>query len=361
MSSETHEHFMDRALELARRAPFTSPNPKVGCVLARGDKVIGEGHHRGAGHPHAESEALSAADSAAGATAYVTLEPCTHQGRTPPCAPALVTAGIARVVVAMLDPDERVSGGGVKMLSEAGVEVLTGVREQEARALNAPYIHHRVTGRPYLSLKLALSLDGRLAAADGTARWISGPSARRETHRRRHGADAVVVGSGTAVADDPALTVRDVPAVRQPARVLVDASGTTPPGARQFARGEVIVATTNKSPHEAQTAWKEAGAEVLVLPHGSGGVDLDAMIVALGGRGWLELYVEGGPRLATSLLRANLVNRLDLHMGAVLLGRGGPDLGELGVSTIADAGRWRLLKAESAGDDALLSYERALG
>ena len=358
MSSGIHEHFMDRALELARRAPFTSPNPRVGCVLAHGDKVIAEGHHRGAGHPHAESEALSAAESVAGATAYVTLEPCTHQGRTPPCAPALVTAGVSRVVVAMLDPDERVSGGGVKLLSEAGVEVLTGVREREARTLNAPYIQHRATGRPYVSLKLALSLDGRLAAADGTARWISGPAARRETHRRRLGADAVVVGSGTAVADDPALTVRDVQATRQPARVLVDARGTTPPGARLFASGEVIVATTSKSPHEAQTAWKEAGAEVLVLPHCSEGVDLDALIVALGRRGWLELYFEGGARLATSLLKAGLVNRLELHLGAVLLGRGGPDLGELGVSTIAEAGRWRLLTAESAGDDALLSYER---
>jgi diaminohydroxyphosphoribosylaminopyrimidine deaminase/5-amino-6-(5-phosphoribosylamino)uracil reductase len=356
-----HEHLMDRALELARRAPFTSPNPKVGCVLARDHEIIAEGYHRGAGFAHAEREALSVADSTAGATAYVTLEPCTHQGRTPPCARALVTAGISRAVIATLDPDERVAGGGVRLLSEAGVEVLTGVREREARALNAPYIHHRLTGRSYVSLKLALSLDGRLAAADGTARWISGPDARRETHRRRHGADAVVVGSGTAVADDPSLTVRDVEAARQPARVLIDASGRTPPTARLFAGGEVLVATTNHVPHEAQTAWKEVGAEVLQLPGGAAGVDLDALIVALGRRGWLELYCEGGARLATSFLRADLVNRLDLHMGAVLLGRGGPDLGDLGVPTIAEAGRWRLLGSESAGDDVLLSYERDAG
>jgi len=352
---------MDQALKLARRAPFTSPNPKVGCLLVRDGEVLAEGYHQGAGHAHAESDALTAAGSAAGATAYVTLEPCTHQGRTPPCAPALVAAGISRVVIAMLDPDERVAGDGVRLLSGAGVEVLTGVGEREARALNAPYIHHRLTGRAYVSLKLALSLDGRLAAADGSARWISGQPARRETHRRRQGADAVVVGSGTAVADDPSLTVRDVEAVRQPARVLVDASGTTPPGARLFEGGEVIVATTNGSPHDAQTAWKEAGAEVLVFPSGAEGVDLDALIVALGRRGWLELYFEGGARLATSLLKRELVNRLDLHLGAVLLGRGGPDLGDLGVSTIAEAGRWRLLESESAGDDVLLSYERAPG
>jgi diaminohydroxyphosphoribosylaminopyrimidine deaminase/5-amino-6-(5-phosphoribosylamino)uracil reductase len=273
----------------------------------------------------------------------------------------LVAAGISRVVIAMLDPDARVAGGGARLLSEAGVEVLTGVREREARTLNAPYIHHRLTGRPYVSLKLALSLDGRLAAADGSARWISGPEARRETHRRRLGADAVVVGSGTAVADDPALTVRDVDAARQPARVLIDASGRTPPTARLFADGEVIVATTNQVPHEAQTAWKEAGAEVLQLPGDASRVDLDALIAALGRRGWLELYFEGGARLATSLLGADLVNRLDLHMGAVLLGRGGPELGELGVSTIAEAGRWRLIGSRSAGDDVMASYERDRG
>ncbi|MDQ4057520.1 MAG: bifunctional diaminohydroxyphosphoribosylaminopyrimidine deaminase/5-amino-6-(5-phosphoribosylamino)uracil reductase RibD [Actinomycetota bacterium] len=356
-----HEHLMDRALELARRAPFTSPNPKVGCVIARNHEIIAEGYHRGAGLAHAEREALSKADSATGATAYVTLEPCTHHGRTSPCAPTLVSAGISRVVIATLDPDERVAGGGVRLLSEAGVEVLTGVREREARALNAPYNHHRLTGRSYVSLKLALSLDGRLAAADGTARWISGPDARRETHRRRHGADAVVVGSGTAVTDDPSLTVRDVEAARQPARVLIDASGRTPPTARLFAGGEVIVATTDHAPHEAQTAWKEAGAEVLQLPGHAARVDLDALIVALGRRGWLELYFEGGARLATSLLRADLVDRLDLHMGPVLLGRGGPELGELGVSTIAEGGRWRLLECKGAGDDVMASYERDLG
>jgi diaminohydroxyphosphoribosylaminopyrimidine deaminase / 5-amino-6-(5-phosphoribosylamino)uracil reductase len=358
LDNRTHEQHMRRALELAARATFASPNPKVGSVLVLEGEVVGEGHHAGTGHPHAEIVALSAARESAGATAYVTLEPCTHHGRTPPCAPALIEAGIARVVVAMQDPDLRVGGRGLAQLAEAGVEVITGVLEDEARALNRTYIHHRRTGRPFVSLKLALSLDGRLAAPDGSARWITGPGARREAHRHRMEADAVVVGSGTALADDPSLTVRDLAAVRQPARVLVDSSGRTPASARLFGEGEVVVVTTDACSHDVQTAWKETGAEVLVLPRSADGVDLVAMLDALGQRDWLELYVEAGGQLATSLLRADLVDRLDIHHGPVLLGRGGPEIGELAVAAIHDARRWRLLSAEAVDDDVLMSYER---
>ncbi|CAN5696721.1 bifunctional diaminohydroxyphosphoribosylaminopyrimidine deaminase/5-amino-6-(5-phosphoribosylamino)uracil reductase RibD [soil metagenome] len=358
MDHRTHELHMRRALELAARASFTSPNPKVGSVLVRAGEVIGEGHHAGAGSEHAEIVALHAAREPAGATAYVTLEPCTHHGRTPPCAPALIEAGITRVVVALQDPDVRVGGQGLAQLAGAGVEVITGVLEDEARALNRTYIHHRLTGRPFVSLKLALSLDGRLAAPDGSARWVTGPGARREAHRKRMEADAVVVGSGTALADDPALTVRDVPAVRQPARVLVDSSGRTSSSARLFDDGEVVVVTTDACPHEVQTGWKEAGAEVLVLPRSTEGVDLAVMLDALGQRNWLELYVEAGGRLATSLLRADLVDRLDIHHGPVLLGRGGPEIGELGVAAMDDAPRWLLLSADAVDDDVLMSYER---
>ena len=357
MDDRTHEQHMRRALELAARATFTSPNPKVGSVLVRGGEVLGEGHHTGAGSDHAEIVALRAAREPAGATAYVTLEPCTHHGRTTPCAPALIEARIARVVVAMPDPDIRVGGRGLAQLAEAGVEVITGVLEDEARALNRTYIHHRLTGRPFVSLKLALSLDGRLAAPDGSARWITGPGARREAHRRRAEADAVVVGSGTALADDPSLTVRDVPALRQPARVLVDSSGRTPASARLF-DGEVVVVTTNACSHEVRTGWKEAGADVLEVPRTAEGVDLAAMLDALGQRNWLELYVEAGGRLATSLLRADLVDRLDIHHGPLLLGRGGPEIGELPVTAMDDARRWRLLGADPIGDDVLMSYER---
>ncbi len=320
--------------------------------------ILGEGFHAGAGRPHAEVEALSAAGEAEGATAYVTLEPCTHHGRTPPCAPALIEAGLAKVVVAMQDPDPRVAGRGLGQLAHAGIEVVTGILEPEAKALNRTFIHHRVTGRPFVSLKLALSLDGRLAAPDGSARWISGPGARRATHRRRMGADAVVVASGTALADDPALTVRDVDAVRQPARVLVDSTGRTPASARLFGDGEVVVVTTAASSHEAQTGWKEAGAEVVVAPRSGEGVDLSAMLDALGQRDWLELYVEGGAQLATSLLKADLVDRLDIHHGPLVLGRGGPEVGEVGVVTMDDARPWRLLSNDSVDNDVLLSYER---
>jgi diaminohydroxyphosphoribosylaminopyrimidine deaminase/5-amino-6-(5-phosphoribosylamino)uracil reductase len=358
VDEQTHDHYMRRALELARRAPFTSPNPKVGCVFVRDGDIVGEGYHAGAGQPHAEMVALRTVGEPREATAYLTLEPCTHHGRTPPCAPALIEAGLVRVVVAMQDPDPRVAGRGLAQLAQAGIEVVTGILEQEARALNRTFVHHRVTGRPFVSLKLALSLDGRLAALDGSARWISGPGARRATHRRRMEADAVVVGSGTALADDPALTVRDVNAVRQPARVLVDSTGRTPPSARLFGDGEVVVVTTDASSHEAQTGWKEAGAEVIVGPRADGRVDLPAMLDALGKRDWLELYVEGGGQLATSLLKADLVDRLDIHHGPVVLGRGGPDIGEVGVATMDDARPWRLLSTESIDDDVLLSYER---
>lgn len=358
MDRQPHEHHMRRALELARRASITSPNPKVGCVLVRDGVVLGEGHHAGAGSPHAEIVALRAAGESRGATAYVTLEPCTHQGRTPPCAPALIAAGIAQVVVAIPDPDRRVRERGLAQLQDAGVDVITGILESEARALNRTYIHHRLTGRPFVSLKLALSLDGRLAAPDGSARWITGPGARRITHGRRMEADAVVVGSGTALADDPALTVRDVAATRQPARVLIDSSGRTPASARLFGPGDVVVVTTDASSHDVQTGWKETGAEVLVAPRSAEGVDLEAMLDSLGQRGWLELYVEGGGRLATSLLRADLVDRLDIHHGPVVLGRGGPGIGEIGVSAIDDARSWRLLETQSVDDDVLMSYER---
>ncbi|MGH2751170.1 MAG: bifunctional diaminohydroxyphosphoribosylaminopyrimidine deaminase/5-amino-6-(5-phosphoribosylamino)uracil reductase RibD [Actinomycetota bacterium] len=359
MSDQVHEHYMTRALELARRASFTSPNPKVGCVLVRDGEVLGEGHHAGAGSPHAEIEALRRAGAAAGATAYVTLEPCHHHGRTPPCVPALIDAGISRVVVAAGDPDPRVSGAGIGALAEAGVEVLSGVCESAARTLNRAYNHHRVTGRPFVSLKLALSLDGRLAAPDRSGRWITGPGARTAVQRRRVEVDAVVVGAGTALADDPALTVRDVHPLRQPARVLVDSTGRTPASARLFEDGEVVVATTEAASHDAQTGWKEAGAEVLMLPRRPEGVDLGAMLDALGRRDWLELYCEGGARLAGALLKAELVDGLELHYGSVLLGRGGPELAELGVTTIRDARRWRLLSSRSIGDDLLTSYERS--
>jgi diaminohydroxyphosphoribosylaminopyrimidine deaminase/5-amino-6-(5-phosphoribosylamino)uracil reductase len=353
---------MARALELARRAPFTSPNPRVGAVLVRDGVVLAEGHHEGAGSPHAEVRALAGID-AAGATLYVNLEPCNHQGRTPPCAPALVRAGVRRVVAAHHDPDPRVDGRGFAHLRAQGVEVVAGVLAEDAARLNAPYLHLRRTGRPLLTLKLALSLDGRLAAPDGSARWITGPETRERVHRRRAEVDAVLVGAGTVLSDDPRLTARQrdsvVVGAHQPTRVVADALGRVPPSARVFAPGaDVIVATTERASYEAQTAWKEAGAEVEVLPERAGGVDLRALLARLGERPMLEVLCEGGAGLATSLLAQDLVDRLELHFGPLLLGTGGPSLGDLGVRTLGDAPRWRAVEVERSGADVILALER---
>lgn len=355
------QDFMRRALELARSVPFAAPNPRVGAVLVRAGEIVSEGAHQGAGTPHAEAVALDGAADVAGATLYVNLEPCAHKGRMPPCAPAIVAAGVTRVVAAMEDPDERVSGRGLAHLREHGVDVEVGLLEAEARRVNAGFVKQRTTGRPLVTAKLALSLDGRLAAPPGsTNRWITGPEARAIVHARRLEADAVVVGSGTVLADDPELTVRAVPAHRQPARVVLDARGRVPGDRKVFAPGaEAIVATTDAAPHEAQLAWKETGAEVVVLPPGAdGGVELGSLLDVLGARGWHELFFEPGATLATSLLREDLVDRLELHYGAVLLGEGGPALGDLGGEAADSARTFTVVHVEQVCDDVIVELER---
>lgn len=352
------EMFMQRAIELAGKAVFPSPNPRVGAVLVRGGTVLSEGHHEGAGSPHAEAVALAGVSDPRGSTLYVNLEPCVHHGRTPPCAPALAEAGVARVVVGTKDPDERVAGRGIDFLLSSGIDVGVGILAEEAWRLNAPYLHHRITGRPWMSLKLALSLDGRLAAPDRSARWITGPRSRRLVHARRAGVDAVMVGAGTVVSDDPRLTVRDAPASRQPVKVVLDSRGQVSPDAAALRGGEAIVVTSERVTHEAATAWKEAGAEVITLASSPEGIDLLDLAGFLGARGFLEVYCEGGARLATSLLKADLVNRLELHYGSVLIGSGGPGIGDLGVTTMETADRWKLIGSDRLDDDVLVVYER---
>lgn len=343
------EIFMSQALELAASAALTSPNPRVGAVVVRDGVVVGRGRHDGAGHPHAEAVALRGID-AGGATLYVNLEPCSHRGRTPPCAPAVVDAGIERVVAAMKDPDERVAGRGLDYLRAQGVDVTLGVLETDARHLNAAFIHHRRLGRPLVTLKLALSVDGRLTAPDGSSQWITGAEQRAAVHRRRAQVDAILVGAGTVLTDDPSLTAREVGATRQPARVVVDARGVVAPDARTIAGpGEAIVATTAGCPHELQTAYKERGADVVVLEEAPEGVDLRALLAHLGARGHLEVYCEGGAELGSSLLRAGLVARLELYYGPVVLG-GGRALEDLGVTTLTEAPRWTLTAAGPVGD-----------
>jgi diaminohydroxyphosphoribosylaminopyrimidine deaminase/5-amino-6-(5-phosphoribosylamino)uracil reductase len=351
------KRFMATALAAARRASFTSPNPKVGAVVVSPTgEVIGEGFHREHGAPHAEVEALSGVD-ASGATLYVSLEPCTVEGTTPPCAPLVIASGVARVVVAMEDPDARVRGRGLATLRSAGIDVELGVLEDEARGLNQAYIHHRTTGLPFVTLKLALSVDGHLGAPDGSSQWITGDDARRRVHELRSEVDAVMVGSGTVAADDPSLTARAVEATRQPVRIVVDSSGRTARTAKVFGGDDVIVATTSSAGHDAQVSWKETGAEVLVLPETTDGVDLAALLEALGRSPMVHVLCEGGARLGTSLLRADLVDRLEIHFGSVLTG-GGPTLGDLGVTSMGDAPRWRLLDLGRYGNDAILGFER---
>ena len=364
--SDTDLLMMRRAIELARSATRTSPNPKVGAVVARGESVISEGSHQGPPHPHAEKAALEGVD-ARGATLYINLEPCSHQtafdGRArQPCCEAVVAAGIRRVVAAMEDPDPRVRGRGFRYLRSRGVEVEVGVLEPDARRLNAAFVHHRTTGRPLVTLKLALTLDGRLAAPDGSARWITGSDTRRRVHERRAVADAVMVGAGTIAADDPQLTARDVAAERQPLRVIVDSSGRTNPEARVFASdGDVLVATTNASAHERQVAWKEAGADVVLLTREKRGVDLGELLTMLGTRRILDLYCEGGAELATSLLAANLVDRLELNYAPKLVGRGGPEIGDVRVASMTDACAWRISETQRSGDDLIVTLERGEG
>jgi diaminohydroxyphosphoribosylaminopyrimidine deaminase / 5-amino-6-(5-phosphoribosylamino)uracil reductase len=354
---EADEAWMARALALAEGGRGTvSPNPMVGAVLVRDRRVVGEGFHQAAGRPHAEALALAAAGAAAaGATCYVTLEPCAHHGQTPPCADALVAAGVARVVAALPDPDPRVDGAGLARLRAAGVAVGVGTGAGAAADQNAAYLTHRRLGRPRVTLKAAASLDGKVAAPDGTSRWITGPAARADAHRLRAEADAVMVGAGTALADDPRLTVR-LPGFtgRQPLRVLVDAAGRVGAGGHLFGtEAGTLVATTPAAPPAATDAWKAAGAEVLICQEAPAGVDLDDLARALGERGVLELMVEGGPRLQASLWAAGLADRLVWYLAPLAIGgQAAPGLlGGGGAATLAGARRLRLASADRLGDD----------
>ena len=356
------EWAMPRALALGdavRRT--TAPNPWVGCVLVRDGEIVGEGSTAAPGGPHAEATALSAAgDEARGATAFVTLEPCSHQGRTGPCADALIDAGVSRVVVALEDPDDNVRGRGIERLRAHGVRVEVGFGADVARRSLAPYLHHRRTGRAYCLVKTALSLDGRTAAADGSSRWITGPAARADAHELRADSQAIVVGAGTAVADRPALTVRDAPVVRPPMRVVLDARGRVAGDGPLFdvALAPTLVLTTEAARAGAVDDWCSAGAKVEVLPRSGGGVDLVAALETLGNHGVLQAMIEGGPTLHGALFQQGLVDRIVVYVAPTVLGRDArPGFEWPGPSTITDATRWRLTGARQLDDDVRLDYE----
>ncbi len=319
--SEPDHRFMNRALELAERGLFsTTPNPRVGCVIVKDHEIVGEGWHRRAGAPHAEVLALAEAGGRArGATVYVTLEPCAHHGRTPPCADALIEAGVARVVAAMEDPNPAVSGTGLERLRAAGVEVRCGLLQSSALALNVGFVHRMRRGRPWVRMKIAASLDGMSALADGSSQWITGEAARADGHAWRARACAVLTGYGTVRDDDPRLTVRAVATDRQPLRVIVDSRLQTPPTARVLRGGGTLIVAADDDAAAAE-ALRAAGAEILVLANTNGKVELSALMNVLGERGINELHVEAGSKLNGSLLREGCVDELLVYLAPCLLG-----------------------------------------
>jgi diaminohydroxyphosphoribosylaminopyrimidine deaminase/5-amino-6-(5-phosphoribosylamino)uracil reductase len=354
---------MAQAAQLAERVRRrTPPNPWVGALVVADGTIVGRGATEPPGQRHAEIVALhDAGDTARGATLYATLEPCSHQGRTGPCVDAILAAGIGRVVVAVEDPDLQVAGEGIARLRAGGVAVDVGIGETAVREQLAPYLHHRRTGRAFCLAKSALSLDGRTAAADGSSQWITGRAARADAHALRADSQAVVVGAGTALADRPSLTVRDVdpPVEHPPLRVVLDARGRVPASGPLFDAdlAPTLVITTDAAPPAVVDDWRAAGAKVESVHAAPGGVDLSAALAVLGGHGVLQAMVEGGPTVHGALLTAGLVDHLVVYVGATLLGPdGAPAFAGASPATIAHAHRFSLRGSTAIGDDARLDY-----
>jgi len=352
--------YMARALELARRGLYsTHPNPRVGCVIVKDGRIIGEGWHVRAGEPHAEVHALRAAgEQARGATAYVTPEPCSHFGRTPPCAEALVEAGVARVVAAMQDPNPQVAGRGLERLRSVGIEVGSGVLEVEARELNVGFVKRMESGLPYVRVKLAMSLDGRTAMASGESQWITGPAARAAVQRLRARSSAVVTGADTVLMDGARLTVRgeelgvapeqvELALGRPPLRVLVDGRGRVPLSTPFFQAGPALVVTALETPVD----YAAAGHERLSLPGAGEHVDLVALLRALAERGVNEVLVEAGPRLAGAFARQGLVDEYQIFMAGKFLGSSARPLLDWPLERMAEAPELRIREIRAVGDD----------
>jgi diaminohydroxyphosphoribosylaminopyrimidine deaminase / 5-amino-6-(5-phosphoribosylamino)uracil reductase len=326
--------FMARALRLAGRGLLTTtPNPRVGCVLVKSGTIVGEGWHERAGEAHAEVMALKAAGAhATGATAYVTLEPCAHQGRTPPCTDAILAARLTRVVAAMRDPNPQVAGKGFEQLRQAGIAVDAGLLETQARELNVGYVSRMTRGRPWVRLKIAASLDGKTALANKVSKWITGPDARRDGHRWRARSCAVLTGIGTLRDDDPQLTVREVPVTRQPLRVVIDSRLRIAQDAKILDGNPVLIATATRDADKL-AALAAKGAETVFLPNAEGKVDLSAMMKELGRRGINEVLVESGVNLNSALLGAGVVDEMLMYFAPLLLGHGGRGMFDLGAIT----------------------------
>ncbi len=347
---------MRRALLLARRAlGSVSPNPAVGALVVRDGEIVGEGWTQPPGQAHAEIVALrQAGDRARGATLYVTLEPCSHFGRTPPCADALIAAGIAEVRAALVDPNPLVNGGGIARLRDAGIRTHVGECEEEAREIIEAHVKHKTTGLPFVTAKFAMSLDGKIATRSGNSKWITGEEARRYVHELRAMSDAIMVGVNTVIADDPQLTARDAegkPLARQPLRVVVDSSGRTPKNARMFGEpGKTLIATTREN-----LAW--AGAETMLVPPRDGLVDAGELLKTLGKRDVTSVFVEGGGTLLGALFDGRLVDKVIAFVAPVIIGgREAPSpVGGEGVERMADALRLQRVRVTQFGRDVAIT------
>ena len=351
---ETH---MRRALRQAQRGRGrVSPNPLVGAVVARGHQVVGQGAHLQVGGPHAEVHALAqAGDQARGATLYVTLEPCAHQGRTPPCCPALIDAGIERVVCAVEDPDPRVRGAGLLQLKNAGIQVDVGVLQVPAERQNAAYLKHRRTGLPLVVLKLAQTLDGRIATRSGDSRWITGVEARTFVHRWRSWVDGVMVGAGTIAADDPQLNVRHVKGA-DPRPMIVDGGLQVSPEARVFQQPGAILITADSSP-SALAPFTARGVEIWTFQAPAGRIDLRQPLAAAGQQGMTSIMIEGGSELAAAALRDRVVDQVMFFVAPRLLGQGVASIGDLDIARVEDAINLEDLRTRRLGRDLLYTAE----
>ncbi len=328
---QNHEYYMAHALRLAEKGLWTTePNPRVGCVLVKDGRIVGEGWHQRAGESHAEIHALKAAgEQARGATAYVTLEPCCHHGRTPPCTQALINAGVTQVIAAMEDPNPQVAGQGLQQLQAARIDTLSGVLQAQAEALNPGFIKRMREGRPYVRAKMAMSLDGRTAMASGESQWITGAAARQDVQTLRARSSAIVTGIGTVLTDDPSMTVRasDLPlhleqpeSLRQPLRVIVDANLSMPVHAKMLSLPGKTLVFTATDDLDMQEDLREAGAEVVYLPSREGYVDFVAMYQQLAEREVNEVHLEAGANLAGAMLQAQLVDEVMIYMSPTLMG-----------------------------------------
>jgi diaminohydroxyphosphoribosylaminopyrimidine deaminase/5-amino-6-(5-phosphoribosylamino)uracil reductase len=355
--------YMSRALELARElSGRVSPGASVGCVIVKGGRVIAEGRFEGPGSPHAEAVALAkASDGARGATLYSTLEPCSHHGNTPPCCDALIDAGVAEVQFSHIDPDPRVSGQGKARLEAAGIRVVVGEGEAEARKINEGFIKQRSTGRPFVIAKFAASLDGKIAATSGDSRWVSGPRTLEWSQALRQRIDAIAVGVQTVLVDDPQLTARvgETLADRQPLRIVLDSKGRTPKDAKVLGPGApALIATTEASSKDWCCAMTDAGAQVEVLPADAAGhVDLPSLLDLLGARGVLTLLIEGGGVLHGSFFDQRLVDKVHAVIAPMIIGgaTAATAVAGTGATRMADALRLRDITVERLGDDVLIT------